>query len=167
MKVLVTGNLGFVGNVLSEQLIDQGFQVVGYDSGFFPQGFLRKDNSNITQIKKDIRNISIDDLKDVSAICHLAALSNDPLGEINPNLTHEINNLATIRLAKIAKEAKVNNFIFSSSCSSYGANDSTVDENSDLAPLTAYAKSKVNSEKEILSLNDSDFNITKCGNNIY
>lgn len=160
MKVLVTGNLGFVGNVLSEQLVTQDFKVVGYDSSFYPQGFLGKENSNIIQIKKDLRNISIDDLKGIDAICHLAGLSNDPLGEINSNLTYEINNLATVQLAKLAKEAKVTNFIFSSSCSSYGANNDVVNENSPLAPLTAYAKSKVNSEKEILLLNDSEFNVT-------
>ncbi len=160
MKVLVTGNLGFVGNVLSEQLVKQDFKVVGYDSSFYPQGFLGKENSNIIQIKKDLRNISIDDLKGIDAICHLAGLSNDPLGEINSNLTYEINNLATVQLAKLAKEAKVTNFIFSSSCSSYGANDDVVNENSPLAPLTAYAKSKVNSEKEILLLNNSEFNVT-------
>jgi len=160
MKILVTGNLGFVGNVLSEQLVKQDFEVVGLDSDFYPQGFLGKMNSEIVQIKKDLRNISIDDLKGIDAICHLAGLSNDPLGEINPNLTHEINHLSTIKLAKLAKKAKVSKFIFSSSCSSYGANNDEVNEDSPLAPLTAYAKSKVNSEKELLFLNDSEFNVT-------
>jgi len=160
MKVLVTGNLGFVGNVLCEQLLKEDYEVIGFDSDFYPQGFLGKINSNILQIKKDLRHISINDLKGVDAICHLAGLSNDPLGEINPNLTHEINQLATIKLAKLAKEAGVTRFIFSSSCSSYGANDNEVNEDSSLAPLTAYAKSKVNSEKELLLLNDSEFNVT-------
>ena len=160
MNVLVTGNLGFVGNVLSEHLVKEDYKVVGFDSDFYPQGFLGKTNSNILQIKKDLRNVSINDLKGIDAICHLAGLSNDPLGEINPNLTHEINQVATIKLAKLAKEAGVTNFIFSSSCSSYGTNDDEVNEDSPLAPLTAYAKSKVNSEKEILLLNDSEFNVT-------
>jgi nucleoside-diphosphate-sugar epimerase len=160
MKVLVTGNLGFVGNVLTEHLEKEDYEVVGFDSDFYPQGFLGKANSNISQIKKDLRNVSINDLKGIGAICHLAGLSNDPLGEINPNLTHEINQVATIKLAKLAKEAGVTNFIFSSSCSSYGANDDEVNEDSPLAPLTSYAKSKVNSEKEILLLNDSEFNVT-------
>ena len=160
MKVLVTGNLGFVGNVLSENLLKEDNDVVGFDSDFYPQGFLGKINSNILQIKKDLRHISINDLKGVDVICHLAGLSNDPLGEINPNLTYQINQLATIKLAKLAKEAGVTRFIFSSSCSSYGANDDEVNEDSPLAPLTAYAKSKVNSEKEILLLNDSKFNVT-------
>ena len=107
MKVLVTGNLGYVGNVLTRILLEQKFEVIGCDTGFYPQGFLDLENSKCIQIKKDIRDLSSDDLKGVSAICHLAALSNDPLGEINPNLTEEINYKATIRLAKLAKETKV------------------------------------------------------------
>jgi len=157
MKVMITGNLGYVGNVLTKMLLDQKFDVVGCDVGFYPQGFLGEENSGYKQIKKDIRDLSTDDLKDVSAICHLAALSNDPLGEINPNLTEEINYKATIRLAKLAKEAKVEKFVFSSSCSSYGMNENTVNEESELAPLTAYAKSKVNSEREISKMSDNNF----------
>jgi nucleoside-diphosphate-sugar epimerase len=157
VKILVTGNLGYVGNVLTRMLLEQKIDVVGCDTGFYPQGFLDLETSKCTQIKKDIRNLSAEDLKGVSSICHLAALSNDPLGEINPNLTEEINYNATIRLAKLAKEAKVEKFIFSSSCSSYGMNENTVNEESELSPLTAYAKSKVNSEKEISKLSDSNF----------
>ena len=157
MKVLVTGNLGYVGNVLTRMLLEQKIDVVGCDTGFYPQGFLNLPEPNIIQIKKDIRNLSAEDLKGVSSICHLAALSNDPLGEINPNLTEDINYNATIRLAKLAKETKVEKFIFSSSCSSYGMNENTVNEESELAPLTAYAKSKVNSEKEISKLSDNNF----------
>jgi|TARA_B110001454_G_C12696614_1_gene424683 nucleoside-diphosphate-sugar epimerase len=160
MKVLVTGNLGYVGNVLTEILSKLNFQVIGCDSNFYPQKFLTNTPSDIIQIVKDIRTISADDLDGVSHICHLAALSNDPLGEINPNLTNDINYLATVRLAKLAKKSKVERFIFSSSCSSYGANDEIVDENSPLAPITSYAKSKVNSEKEILELNDDNFMVT-------
>ena len=102
MKVLVTGNLGFVGNILTEYLEKEDYEVVGFDSNFYPQGFLGKTNSNILQIKKDLRNVSINDLKGIDAICHLAGLSNDPLGEINPNLTHEINQISTIKLAKLS-----------------------------------------------------------------
>ena len=157
MKVLVTGNLGYVGNVLTRRLLNQKFDVIGCDVGFYPQGFLGLENSGYKQIKKDIRNLSIEDLKDVSAICHLAALSNDPLGEINLELTEEINYKATIRLVKLAKEANVEKFIFSSSCSSYGMNEKTVNEESKLAPLTAYAKSKVNSERDISKICDNNF----------
>lgn len=157
MKVLVTGNQGYVGNVLTRMLIEQNFEVVGCDTGFYPQGFLGLENSEHIQLKKDIRNLSINDLKDISAICHLAALSNDPLGEINPKLTETINFESTIRLAKLAKEAKIEKFIFSSSCSSYGMNEKIVNEESVLSPLTAYAKSKVFSEKEISKLSDNEF----------
>ena len=157
MKVLVTGNLGFVGNILTKKLLEQKFEVVGYDAGYYPQGFLNLKKIEYKQIKKDIRNVSIEDLKDVSAICHLAALSNDPLGEINPNLTEDINYKATIKLAKLAKEANIEKFIFSSSCSSYGMNEKIVNEESKLSPLTAYAKSKVNSEKAISNINDNNF----------
>ena len=157
MKVLVTGNLGYVGNVLTRMLLNQKFDVIGCDIGFYPQGFLGLDDSKNKQIKKDIRDLSVEDLKGVSAICHLAALSNDPLGEINPSLTEEINYKSTIRLAKLAKEAKVEKFIFSSSCSSYGMNEKTVNEESTLSPLTAYAKSKVFSERDISNFSDDDF----------
>jgi nucleoside-diphosphate-sugar epimerase len=157
MKVLVTGNLGYVGNVLTRQLLNQKFNVIGCDAGFYPQGFLGLDDLNNKQIRKDIRDLTIDDLKGVSAICHLAALSNDPLGEINPHLTEEINYKATVRLVKLAKEAKVEKFIFSSSCSSYGMNEDIVNETSKLSPLTAYAKSKVFSERDISSFSDNNF----------
>jgi len=160
MRVLVTGNLGFVGNVLVKRLLQENFEVLGLDVGFYPQGFLESEDSNIYQIKKDLRKIVFEDLNDVHAICHLAALSNDPLGQINPELTEEINFLATTNLAKLAKKANVKNFIFSSSCSSYGVNEELVNEDSNLEPLTAYAKSKVNSEKEILKLNDEEFTVT-------
>ena len=157
MKVLVTGNLGYVGNVLTRMLLNQKFDVIGCDVGFYPQGFLGLENFEYQQIKKDIRYVSIEDLKDVSAICHLAALSNDPLGEIDSNLTENINYKATIRLAKLAKEANVEKFVFSSSCSSYGMNEKIVNEESELTPLTAYAKSKVNSERAISEISSNNF----------
>ena len=162
MKVLVTGNLGYVGNVLARMFLNQKFDVIGCDVGFYPQGFLGFEDTKINQIKKDIRNLSAEDLKGVSAVCHLAALSNDPLCEINPNLTEEINYKATIRLAKLAKETGVEKFVFSSSCSSYGVNEKIVNEESKLSPLTAYAKSKVNSEKVISDLSDNNF----CATNL-
>jgi len=154
VKVLVTGNLGYVGSVLFKMLKNQNFLVDGYDIGYFPQSL---DKSEITQPKYDIRNISESDLKDVDAICHLAALSNDPLGELNSNLTYDINYNSTVNLAKIAKKSGVRYFVFSSSCSSYGSNDEIVDETSELLPLTAYAKSKVLAEQELLKLKDEHF----------
>lgn len=160
MKVLVTGNLGYVGNVLTRMLLEKNFEVVGCDTGFYPQGFLGLTEPKIIQIKKDIRNLTEDDLDGVSSICHLAALSNDPLGEINPNLTEEINYFSTIKLAKLAKKVGVEKFVFSSSCSSYGVNDKIVNEESELLPVTAYAKSKVNAEREISNLSDNNFCVT-------
>jgi len=157
MKIFLTGHLGYVGNILSEMLVEQNFEVTGCDTGFYPQEFVPKKISQLENKVKDVRNVSKDDLKGHFATIHLAALSNDPLGEINPNLTHEINYQSTIKLAKMAKEAGVKRFIFSSSCSNYGANENTVNEESSLSPLTAYAKSKVDSEKELLNLKDEDF----------
>ncbi len=156
MKVLVTGNLGYVGQVLTSKLIEKNYQVIGCDVGFYQYELQKIDNLNIT-IKKDIRNIVESDLKDCSAILHLAALSNDPLGEINSSLTHEINFLATIRLAQMAKKIGIQRFIYSSSCSTYGMNDEIVDENSSLAPITAYAKSKVESEIELIKMKSDNF----------
>ena len=128
MKIFLTGHKGYVGNVLSKMLLEENFEVVGCDLEYFPQGFVDNDISKVTSIKKDIRNLTSDDLKGCSAVLHLAALSNDPMGEINPTLTNEINYLATAKLGKIAKEAGVNRFVYSSSCSTYGANDDTVNE---------------------------------------
>lgn len=160
MKVFVTGHLGYVGNVLTEMLVQENIEVIGCDIGYYPQEFLDKKSLKITSLNKDIRDITKEDMKDCFAVLHLAALSNDPLGEINSSLTHDINYLSTIKLAKLAKEASVERFIFSSSCSSYGANNNTVNEQSSLAPLTAYAKTKVESEKEILKLADNKFTTT-------
>jgi nucleoside-diphosphate-sugar epimerase len=157
MKVFVTGHKGYVGYAMTKLLLQENFEVVGCDLEYYPQNFIKNNISDVKSIKKDIRNISSKDLKGCSAIIHLAALSNDPLGEINPSLTGDINFLATIRLAKLAKEVGINKFIYSSSCSAYGVNDDTVDENSSLEPLTAYAKSKVNSELELLKMKDSEF----------
>jgi len=157
MKVFVTGHKGYVGNVLTKLLLEENFQVVGCDLEFYPQGFTNEDLSDVISIKKDIRELTSDDLKECSAVLHLAALSNDPLGEINPSLTNAINFSATVRLAKIAKQAGVQRFVYSSSCSTYGANDDIVNEESSLEPLTAYAKSKVDSEKELLKLKGGGF----------
>jgi len=155
MRVFLTGSLGYVGTVLEELLQKENFEVVGCDVGYFPKSL--EDSKNENFLKKDIREVTSDDLKGIDAICHLAGLSNDPLGEINERLTYTINYETTIKLAKIAKSVGVKQFIFSSSCSSYGANENVVDEKSELSPLTAYAKSKVLAEEELLKLKDEDF----------
>lgn len=157
MKVFLTGHLGYVGNILLQNLVKENFEIIGCDAGYYPQGFTDVRLPDIEVLQKDIRNITKDDLKKSDVILHLAALSNDPLGEINSSLTHDINFLATVRLAKLAKEAGIKRFVFSSSCSTYGANKDVVNENSPLEPLTAYAKSKVDAENEILKLKDKSF----------
>lgn len=149
--------MGYVGNVLTEMLTRQNFDVVGCDVEYFPQGFIASKTPQVESLKKDIRDLAAKDLKNCSAVLHLAALSNDPLGEINPSITNDVNFLATLHLAKIAREAGVERFVFSSSCSTYGLNSETVDETSPLAPITAYAKSKVDSERELIKLKDSRF----------
>jgi len=157
MKILLTGHLGYVGSVMINQLTKKNFDVLGCDVGYYPRNFTSIENNNYSSLKKDIRDLDENDLKDCSAIIHLAALSNDPLGEINPNLTHDVNYLATINLAKLAKKHGVERFIYSSSCSIYGGNSLLVDENSELDPLTAYARSKVNSEKDLLKEKNENF----------
>ena len=157
MKVLLTGHLGYVGNILGEELIKENYDVTGIDSGFFPQEFIENKFPIKKSLLKDIRNVELEDVKGFDTVIHLAGLSNDPLGEINPNLTNEINYLATIRLAELSKKAGVQKFVFSSSCSNYGINEELVNEESELVPQTAYAKSKVASEKDILKLKNENF----------
>lgn len=157
MKIFLTGHRGYIGNVLNYMLEKQNFEVIGCDSDFYPQGFIQTEKSKTISLKKDIRDIQIEDLEGCFAVLHLAALSNDLLGELNSELTNDINFLATIRLANIAKKAGVERFIYSSSCSTYGVNTDVVTEDSPLEPLTAYAKSKVDSEKELLKIEDETF----------
>jgi len=156
MKVLITGQNGYVGRVLTNLLLENKYDVLGCDINYFPTTF---DNNlhEISNVVSDIRDITEKDLKKVDVVMHLAGLTNDPLGELNSKLTHEINYLSTVRLAKISKQAGVQRFIFSSSCSTYGKNLTFANENSDLEPLTEYAKSKVKSESEILVLKDEEF----------
>ena len=156
MKVLITGQNGYVGRVLTNLLLENKYDVLGCDINYFPTAF-DNDLHEISNVASDIRDITEKDLKKVDVIMHLAGLSNDTLGELNPKLTHEINYLSTVRLAKISKQAGVQKFIFSSSCSTYGKNLTFANENSDLDPLTEYAKSKVKSESEILALKNEEF----------
>lgn len=155
MRVLVTGSNGYIGVVLSELLLEKGYQVIGLDTNYYS---LPKEN----QINKDIRDVSREDLKNIDAIIHLAALSNDPLGEFDPKLTYEINYLATVNLAKLAKKAGVKRFIYSSSQSMYGISktDEELDEDNSLKnPLTAYAKTKWDAECGLKKLGFDDFTV--------
>ncbi len=158
-NVLVTGDLGYIGSVLVPKIIDKGFEVIGFDTGYFEE--MIDDNHKkpvYKTIKKDIRKITKKDLEGIDSIIHLSALSNDPMGEINPMLTEEINYKASVRLARLAKEAGVKRFIFSSSCSVYGFSENgIVSEESKANPLTAYAESKIKTEKKISKLADDKF----------
>ncbi|UYP48042.1 ADP-L-glycero-D-manno-heptose-6-epimerase [Candidatus Lokiarchaeum ossiferum] len=160
MRVIVTGHLGYIGRVLLPILIERGHEVTGIDIGLFEQFDFIAEKPKINEIRKDIRKITTDDIKNHDAIIHLAALSNDPMGELNPGLTEEINHVASLRLAKMAKEVGIKRFIFSSSCSVYGRveDDSKIlFETDKTSPITEYAKSKVKTENEVSRLADNDF----------
>jgi len=158
VEILVTGHLGYIGTVLIPLLLQQGYRVTGLDCNYFEQSFYSGNISYIPSIKKDIRDVELADVKGFDAIIHLAALSNDPLGNLDPALTYEINHQATIRLAELSKKAKIHKFLFSSSCSVYGAAGETLtDENSTPNPVTPYGKSKVLAETELSKLASRDF----------
>lgn len=160
--ILLTGNAGYIGTVMTKFLKERSYKVVGLDTGFFADNCLfpiPADYVPEAQIIKDIRDVSIEDLDGIDAVIHLAALSNDPLGEINPALTDKINFQSTIRLAKLCKEKGVKKFLFASSCSIYGISgtDVPIDEKGVLSPITAYAKAKVRAEEGLGKLADSNF----------
>lgn len=163
MKVLVTGNQGYIGSVLTDILIKKGYQVIGLDTNYFEALTpLAKTSIKMGQIIKDIRKVSKEDLKGIDSIIHLAALSNDPLGEFNPRLTQNINYKATVNLAMLAKKLGVKRFIYSSSQSMYGISktDTELEEdNSEKNPITEYAKTKWQAECELKKLASDDFTI--------
>jgi nucleoside-diphosphate-sugar epimerase len=160
MRVLVTGHLGYIGTVLTPFLADLGYDVWGYDTGYYAECLLGDivDSKISFRIDKDIRKVEISDVRGVDAVVHLAALSNDPTGEINPKLTHEINTGGALRLAEIARDAGVERYIFSSSCSIYGqSTEKALTEDSSFSPQTAYARSKVDAEAGIRKLETISF----------
>lgn len=164
--VLVTGHKGFIGPLLVKQLVQKGYRVKGIDTGYFDdECAFYKEESPVVDVRKDVRQIDKKDLEGIYAVCHLAALSNDPIGELSADLTYDINYKASVRLAQLAKEAGVQRFVFSSSCSLYGiAGDAPVTEESTFAPVTAYAKSKVMVEQEIMPLSSKTFTVTSLRN---
>ncbi|WP_230532341.1 NAD-dependent epimerase/dehydratase family protein [Microvirga roseola] len=164
-KILITGNKGYIGSVMAPWFQAQGYDVVGLDTDYYEGCTLVPELADIPTIRKDIRDVTPDDIQGVDAIIHLAALSNDPIGNLNEEWTSDINGKATIRLAEIAKDAGIRRFIFSSSCIMYGMSEaSVVDETSPLAPQTVYARSKVEAEESLTQLADDNFSPTLCRN---
>ena len=168
MRILVTGHLGYIGTILAPLLQASGHEVVGLDSDLYrrctfgsPDGI-----APIPSLERDVRDIAVDDLHGFDAVAHLAALSNDPLGDLDPDLTLEINYRASVRLAKLARDAGVGRFVFSSSCSLYGAadDDRLLTEDGELQPVTVYGQSKVLAEREINDLATDDFSPTSLRN---
>jgi nucleoside-diphosphate-sugar epimerase len=159
MRVLVTGSHGYIGSVLAPFFAEAGHDVVGLDTRYYRGCDFGDELGPVRSLDLDIRDLTETDLEGFDAIVHLAALSNDPLGDLDAQLTAEINCAATLELARCAREAGVRRFLFASSCSMYGASgsDDTLTEEAPLRPLTAYAESKVRAEEGLFAIGDPDF----------
>jgi nucleoside-diphosphate-sugar epimerase len=159
MKVLVTGHHGYIGSIVAPHLARAGHEVAGVDTFFYRGCDLFSDEgAGVESICADIRDLGIDDLRGYDAVVHLAALSNDPLGDLDRELTYEINHRATVQIAEAARAAGVSRFVFASSCSMYGTSgEDSVTEVAPLRPLTAYAESKVRSEQDLSRLAGDSF----------
>jgi nucleoside-diphosphate-sugar epimerase len=158
MRVFLTGHQGYIGSVLSKMLLQAGHEVTGLDTGFFLQNRFVGELAEVPSLRRDLRDVELSDLEGHDALLHLAALSNDPLGDLNPDLTYKINHEASMELARLAKQAGVSRFLFSSSCSMYGAaGPKMLDEGAPFNPVTPYAESKVLVERQLTSLADQNF----------
>lgn len=162
MKVLLTGSAGYIGIMTAPVLMERGHDVTGMDTGFYAGGWLFHGLAQAPrQVVRDIRQITAEDLAGYDAVVHMAELSNDPLGQLNPTITYKINHHGSVELAKAAKEAGVSRFIYMSSCSVYGIGTSEfVSEEGDLNPQTAYAECKMLVERDVKPLADDNFSPT-------
>ncbi|MDZ8090914.1 MAG: SDR family oxidoreductase [Nostoc sp. DedQUE05] len=162
MKILVTGTEGYIGSLLAPLLLQQGHEVIGLDTGFYKVGWLYNGTKLTAKtLNKDIRHITADDLQGVEAVVHMAELSNDPLGQLAPDITYDINHKGSVHIAKLAKAAGIQRFVYTSSCSVYGfATEDYVSEESTINPQTAYAKCKALVEQDVKLLADDSFSPT-------
>lgn len=159
--VLVTGDRGYIGSVLTSILMERGYAVRGLDTGYFAECVLGETGPPYPSINRDIRDVTAEDVAGVDAIIHLAGLSNDPLGDYDPKLTEDINTRASVRLAELARNAGVRRFVFASSCSNYGAaGDNFLDEDAAFNPVTPYGVSKVEVERAVSRLASASFSPT-------
>ncbi|MEM6561470.1 MAG: SDR family oxidoreductase [Planctomycetota bacterium] len=158
MNVLVTGHTGYIGSLLVPMLLEAGHDVTGYDCDYYAGCTFTGELADVPEIHKDVRDCTVDDVRGFDAVLHLAALSNDPLGHINPDLTDDINHRASVRIAECCRAAGVERYVFSSSCSNYGAGgDGALTEESALNPVTPYGQSKVDTERDVAPMADANF----------
>ena len=163
MKIMVTGDRGYIGSILVAMMREKGYEVIGCDSGYFSENLIEAFDENYIKITKDIRDVSKEDLAGVDGIIHLAGLSNDPLGEFSPKLTHDINYHGTIRLANLARSEGVSRFVYASSQSMYGVSNTDIEldeDKSEKNPVTSYAIAKWSAEQQLHEMSSKDFIVT-------